>query len=55
MEQHFGGQMNARAIGVAIQVVVGLGLILGSQGISHLVAKARSVRRDVEADDVSEE
>jgi hypothetical protein len=55
LEQHYSGRMNARAVGVAIQIAAGLGLILGSTGISGLIEKVRSSRRDSEADDVAEE
>lgn len=42
MEQQSGGRMNARTVGVAIQIVAGLGLIVGSNGIANIVAKVRS-------------
>jgi hypothetical protein len=55
MEQHYSGQMNARAVGVVIQIVAGLGLIVGSKGISGLIEKVRSPRKDIEPTDVEEE
>jgi hypothetical protein len=47
--------MNARAVGVGIQIVAGLGLILGSKGISNLIEKVRSPRRNIEPNDVEDE
>jgi len=55
MERHYSDQMNARAVGVGIQIVAGFGLILGSKGISGLIEKIRSAKRDVEPNDVEEE
>ena len=43
--------IEARATGALTQIIVGVSLILGSDGISRLVARARSSRDDVDAAD----
>jgi hypothetical protein len=41
---HYMGNMKARAIGVAIQIAIGLALVLGSEGISNLIDRVRASR-----------
>jgi hypothetical protein len=42
LEQAFAGQLNARAVGVGIQVAIGWGMILGSHGLARVTTAIRS-------------
>ena len=41
---HYIGNMTARAVGVAVQIAIGLGLIVGADGISNLIDRVKSSR-----------